>query len=133
MFAVATTLFFSIVQFNINKIKLPPRHYPKRQRRIVKLFYENLQRICDEKKIPVTNLIAELGLSSGNLSSWKKGNNPRSDTLIKLSNKLGVSVNYLLENDSTNPKELLYARYSALSLENQKIIDEMMQVLKKNQ
>ena len=97
------------------------------------MYYENLQRVCDEKKIPVTNLIAELGLSSGNLSSWKKGNKPRSDTLIKLSEKLGVSVNYLLGDDSADPKELLYARYSALSPENQKTIDEMIQVLEKNQ
>ena len=65
------------------------------KRRSVKLFYENLQRACDERKIPVTNLVAELGLSSGNLSSWKKGNKPWSDTLIKIAERLGVSVNYV--------------------------------------
>ena len=103
------------------------------KRRSVKLFYENLQRACDERKIPVTNLVAELGLSSGNLSSWKKGNKPRSDTLIKIAERLGVSVNYLLGDDSADPKELFYARYAALSPQDRKTVDAVISALEESQ
>lgn len=103
------------------------------KRRSVKLFYENLQRACDERKIPVTNLVAELGLSSGNLSSWKKGNKPRSDTLLKIAERLGVSVNYLLGDDSADPKELFYARYAALSPQDRKTVDAVISALEESQ
>lgn len=97
------------------------------------MFYENLLQICKLKKISVTSLVEELGLSSGNLSKWKSGGKPRSDTLIKIAEKLDVSVNYLLGDDSADPKTLLYARYSALSPEQQKVIDDMMTALEQSQ
>lgn len=97
------------------------------------MFYDNLYRVCNEKNIKVTTFVEELGLSSGNLSKWKNGGKPRSDTIIKIAEKLGVSVNYLLGEDSADPKELFYARYSSLTPENQKVIDDMITVLEKNQ
>ena len=122
---------FTIVQFDI--IKNAVLEIQSGKRRSVKLFYENLQRACDERKIPVTNLVAELGLSSGNLSSWKKGNKPRSDTLIKIAERLGVSVNYLLGDDSADPKELFYARYAALSPQDRKTVDAVISALEESQ
>ena len=97
------------------------------------MFYENLLQICKAKNVSVTSLVEELGLSSGNLSKWKNGGKPRSDTLVKIAEKLDVSVNYLLNEDSADPKSLFYARYTALSPEQQKVIDDMMTALEKNQ
>ena len=93
------------------------------------MFYENLLQICKLKNVSVTNLIAELGLSSGNLSSWKKGNKPRSDTLVKIAERLDVSVNYLLGESENNEATKLYARYSQLNPEQQALVENLMRQL----
>ena len=96
------------------------------------MFYENLLEICKTKNISVTNLIAELGLSSGNLSSWKKGNKPRSDTLVKLAERLDVPVNYLLGESDNDEATKLYARYSQLTPEQQTLVEDMLRQFEKN-
>lgn len=60
------------------------------------MFYERLKMVCDQKGVKVTDLVKELGLSSGNLSSWKGGTVPKSGTVKKLSDRLGVSSDYLI-------------------------------------
>ncbi len=60
------------------------------------MFYDNLKSLCKANGTNVTRLIGELGLSSGNLSGWKKGIMPKSDTLVKLADYFGVSTDYLL-------------------------------------
>lgn len=96
------------------------------------MFYENLLEICKVKNISVTNLIAELGLSSGNLSSWKKGNKPRSDTLVKIAERLDISVNYLLGESENSEATKLYARYSQLNPEQQALVENLMRQLENN-
>ena len=66
---------------------------------VIFVFYDRLVAICREKKIPVTNLVRELGLSSGNLSKWKNGGAPRAGTLQKIADYLGVTTDSLLGND----------------------------------
>lgn len=60
------------------------------------MFYERLKEICANKGVKITVLIDDLGMSSGNLSSWKKGNTPRASTIDKIADYLGVSSDYLL-------------------------------------
>ncbi len=60
------------------------------------MFYERLKEICASKGVKITVLIDDLGMSSGNLSSWKKGNTPRASTIDKIADYLGVSSDYLL-------------------------------------
>ena len=61
------------------------------------MFYDRLKEACTMRGEKVTPLIAELGMSRGNLASWKDGNVPKADTLGKLAARLNVSVDYLLE------------------------------------
>lgn len=69
------------------------------------MFYERLKEICASKGVKITVLIDDLGMSSGNLSSWKKGNTPRASTIDKIAEYLGVSVDYLLgRTDDPLPK-----------------------------
>jgi transcriptional regulator with XRE-family HTH domain len=60
------------------------------------MFWDNLMAECERQGIKVTPLIQEVGCSSGNLSSWKRGGAVHSDTLLALSKRLGVSTDYLL-------------------------------------
>ena len=63
---------------------------------VIFVFYDRLCAICRQKKIPVTNLVKDLGLSSGNLSKWKNGGQPRAGTLQKIADYFSVSVDTLL-------------------------------------
>ncbi|MGI5894256.1 MAG: helix-turn-helix domain-containing protein [Candidatus Merdivicinus sp.] len=77
------------------------------------MFYDKLCSICHEKGISVTNMVKELGLSSGNLSKWKNGGAPRSDTLQKIANYLGVSTDTLLKEgySQLGMSDIQYALY----------------------
>ncbi len=60
------------------------------------MFYERLKLLCKEKGIKLTNLIQELGMSSGNMNKWKNGVIPKGNTLSKLADYFNVSVDYLI-------------------------------------
>ena len=95
------------------------------------MFYEKLLQICDVKNISVTKLVEELGLSSGNLSKWKSGGKPRSDTLIKIAEKLGVPVAYFLSENDSDKATKWYARYSQLTPEQQTLVEDMFRQFEK--
>ena len=60
------------------------------------MFYERLQRLCEAKNISVTKMLKDLGLSTGSMSNWKKGQLPKGDVLILLAQYLDTSIDYLL-------------------------------------
>ena len=60
------------------------------------MFYERLKLLCEEKGIKLTNLIQELGMSSGNMNKWKIVVIPKGNTLSKLADYFNVSVDYLI-------------------------------------
>lgn len=64
--------------------------------------YESFKIKCEEKGYSPSRLLTELGLSKGNVTKWRNGINPSSDTLIKLSEKLECSVEDLINSQSDN-------------------------------
>lgn len=86
------------------------------------MFYENLQRLCDERGVKITNVVSALGFSQGNLSNWKKGRAPRYDSIKKLADFFNVPVDVLVRgsNEDNSPnnftfedKQLISAFYDA--------------------
>lgn len=65
------------------------------------MFYDNFCAICKEKGLKVTNVVTELGLSSGNMTNWKKGRTPKTDVLQKIANYFDVSIDELLGNQKS--------------------------------
>ena len=59
-------------------------------------IYERICIICAEKGITITGLCRELTGYDENLSSWKKGRF-KPDLIIRISERLGVSTDYLLK------------------------------------
>lgn len=80
---------------------------------VIFVFYDKLCEICREKNISVTNMVKELGLSSGNLSKWKSGGSPRADTLQKIASYLGVTTDTLLKGrlETSEMSDIQYALY----------------------
>ncbi len=60
------------------------------------MFYQRLLDLCDMRGFHITKVVSQLGMGSGNLSSWKSGNIPKGDTLVKLADYFNVSTDYLL-------------------------------------
>lgn len=69
------------------------------------MFYETLLALCNEKDVGPTNLVNMLGISTGNLSKWKAGGIPRGDTLLKIADFFGCSVDHLLGRPVSTSKQ----------------------------
>ena len=62
------------------------------------MFYERLCQLCSEKEITLTGLVVHLGISKSNVTNWKCGKVPKSDTVQKIAAYFDVSTDYLLGN-----------------------------------
>lgn len=60
------------------------------------VFYDRFIELCRSKSVKPTPLVLKMGLSSSNVSQWKKGSTPRPEVLQKFSEYFNVSVEYLL-------------------------------------
>lgn len=60
------------------------------------MFYERFIALCKENGEKPTPLVLSMGLSSSNVSQWKKGSTPRPEVLQALAEHFNVSVSYLL-------------------------------------
>lgn len=60
------------------------------------MFWENFYNLCIQNNTKPVPLIKSLGIAGGNATKWKNGTIPNGDTLIKLAEFFGCSVDYLL-------------------------------------
>lgn len=95
------------------------------------MFYDRLKKVCAEKGTNMTALSQKLKISSGNISKWKNGGVPKSETLILIAKELSISIDYLLglDTDSQNlseDKQRLLKMYDLLNdLEKAEILGEL--------
>lgn len=61
------------------------------------MFWENFSNLCNKNNISPNGLAKILSISSGSITSWKQGRVPHHNTLLKIANYFGVSVDYLLD------------------------------------
>lgn len=63
-------------------------------------FYDRFEKLCREKGVTPTGAARENGLAQSVISMWKtRGSTPQAETVQKLANYFGVSVDYLLGNE----------------------------------
>ena len=65
------------------------------------MFWNNFYNACLAKGVKPTNLVQELGLARASVTPWKNGKIPNGEALIKIANRLEVSVDYLLGREET--------------------------------
>lgn len=65
-------------------------------------LYNRIESLCDDRGINITEMCRESGASRGSLTDLKMGRKKllNADTLAKIANYFGVSVDYLLGNSS---------------------------------
>lgn len=60
--------------------------------------YENVKKLCNERKQSIFQLEIEADLGNGTIGRWKKAK-PRIDTLMKVATALEVPIEVLLHGD----------------------------------
>ena len=68
------------------------------------MFWDNYVRLCAAKGIKPNPAAAELGMSSATVTRWKNGVIPRGNTLQKIADYFGVTVNDLLADATTQSR-----------------------------
>ena len=62
------------------------------------MIYENVMTLCKERGISVAALERACNIGNATIKGWKEGN-PRIDTLKKVADYFGVTVEFLMEDD----------------------------------
>lgn len=60
------------------------------------MFFERFSALCKEHNETPNSVAKIIGASSGSVTAWKKGTDPRNATLTKIADYFGVSTDYLL-------------------------------------
>lgn len=74
------------------------------------MFWEKFVQLCNSVNKSPNRVAEELNYSSGSVTAWKKGRVPKWVTLTKIAEYFGVSVNYLLgqeTNEEQAEKDLM--------------------------
>lgn len=67
------------------------------------MFWDNFVRLCNQAGKYPNTVAAEVGVkSTGTVTGWKNGANPRQTVLLKLADYFGVTVDYLLNAEKEN-------------------------------
>lgn len=66
------------------------------------MFYDNVKDLCRSHKTNITKMAKDIGLSNAAAASWRKGSIPKGETLQKIADYFGVTMDSLLTTDSTH-------------------------------
>ena len=66
------------------------------ERWVYVMFYNQLERLCQQNNIAMTTVVQKLGMSKSVVTSWKKGIIPTGETILKLAQYFNVSTDFLL-------------------------------------
>ena len=70
------------------------------------MFYDRFIYLCKKRGVSPSAVMVAIGLNKSNATFWKKGSMPKAETVQKLADYFGVSVDYLLGNtDNTERAE----------------------------
>lgn len=95
-------------------------------------LYLVVRRLCDEKGTNVNQLEKALGFSHRSISRWDKSS-PSIESVKKVADYFGVTVDYLLNMDDEEEIKTLYSSYNALNKENRALVDSLLDRLLKMQ
>lgn len=101
------------------------------------MFYDSFIELCKKNNVKPTPLVVSMGLSSSNVSMWKKGSTPRPSVIKKIADYFGVTVDYFMEGEQKeNPPTpkgggLHETMYDSLTQEEQDAVNLMIESLYK--
>lgn len=66
------------------------------------MFFDRFKQLCDAKGISIYQAAKDIGLNRSSATKWKNGSVPGGETLAALAGLFGVSVGYLLGEETEN-------------------------------
>lgn len=101
------------------------------------MFWGNYVDLCNSINRSPNSVAAELGISSGSVTAWKKGRTPKWATLNLIANFFGVSDVDLLKNSNKKTvnltidgeKDLLWDKYALLDKEDRTTVNGLIDTL----
>ena len=101
------------------------------------LFFTRFQNLCRRNGTTVNAVGRIVGASSGSITAWKQGTEPRPSMVLKIAEYFGVTSDYLLGLDE-KPADVLdqvdvawYGQFQELTEEQKDIIRDMVDVMRK--
>lgn len=90
------------------------------------VFFDILQRLCDEKGISVSALLDSLSMSRGNMGRWKNGLDPKPGTKKKIAEALGVDRSVFDETKPVTDSDGLTAKdHRDIARDLEKLMNEL--------
>ena len=72
-------------------------------------MYEIFERLCKERGVTAYRVSEATGIKTSSLSGWKAGKfTPKQEKLKKIADYFGVSIEYLMTGEESDPKEPYY-------------------------
>ena len=69
------------------------------------MFYDQVYKLCKQNRISITSFVENsLKMSRSNVTKWREGVTPKSDTVQKIADYFGVTTDYLLGNTDIKNK-----------------------------
>jgi len=65
------------------------------------VFFDRLKSLCMKKGVSPYKACTDIGLNRAAVAKWKNGSQPNGTTAVKLAEYFNVSVDYLLNGEST--------------------------------
>lgn len=101
------------------------------------IFFTRFQNLCRRNGTTVNAVGRIVGASSGSITAWKQGTEPRPSMVLKIADYFGVTSDYLLGLDE-KPADVLdqvdvawYGQFQELTDEQKDIIRDMVAVMRK--
>ena len=101
------------------------------------IFFARFQALCRQRGTSVNAVAKLIGASSGSVTAWKHGTEPRSGTLVKIAEYFGVTSDYLLGMEENEPADVLdqvdvawYGDYQELTDDQKQTIRDMVALMR---
>ena len=80
-------------------------------------FTDKVRELLSQKNMSINKMLTDLGLGKGTFATWeKRGTVPGGETLNKLADYFGVSVDYLLGKSYTEQEEVTQQEKKLLAM-----------------
>lgn len=97
-------------------------------------IYQNIQNLCNDKRITIAEIEKKAGLGNGSIKKWGDGVSPSIDKVAKVANILNTTIEFLYYGKIKNKLLDTLRKMESLNAIELKCIDDMIDfyLLKKN-
>ena len=77
-------------------------------------FFTKVKKLCDEKKVSLSRMANDIGISRSNPANWEKGATPQIETIGKLAEYFCVPISYFTESADTVETQTIHDNHGII-------------------